>query len=58
MKEEEIKNLLTDILEINVLNDSAGDIEKVFEGDFLTRDVYFCLKDKDKDNFMIIVKKL
>jgi len=51
MKENDIKELLKDTIE-------TDEIERIFEGDYLTRDVYFCLEDKDKDKFMVIVKKV
>lgn len=49
MREEEIKEILMDTIE-------TDKIERVFEGDFLTRDTYFCVEDKDENTFMIIIK--
>ena len=51
MEEEEIKELLTDTIE-------TDEISRIYEGDFLTRDTYFCIEDNEKDKFMIIVKKI
>ena len=51
MEENEIKEILEDTIE-------TDEIERVFEGDYLTNDTYFCIEDKDGDKFMIIVKKV
>lgn len=51
MKEIEIKELLKDTIE-------TDEIEDIYEGNFLTKDTYFCIKDKDKDSFMIIIKAI
>ena len=50
--EEEIKNILVGICE------ESQEFERVFDGDFLTRDIYFCLENKHNEEFMIIVKKI
>jgi len=51
MEEKEIKELLKDTIE-------TDEIENIYDGDFLTRDTYFCIEDKDKQNFMIIIKAI
>ena len=51
MEEKEVKEILTDTIETNEVN-------CIYEGDFLTRDTYFCLEMKDKSKFMIIVKEI
>jgi len=51
MEEIEIKELLMDTIE-------TDEIKRVFDGDFLTKDVYFCIEDEDKNKFMIIVKEI
>jgi hypothetical protein len=48
MKEEQIKRILKE--------KAKEEFKRVYEGDFLTRDVYFCLEDEDRNKFMIIVK--
>jgi len=51
MEEIEVKEILKDTIETDEVN-------RIYEGDFLTRDTYFCLEMKDKSKFMIIVKAI
>jgi hypothetical protein len=52
MEEEQIKN------HIQGLINQDDTFKRSYEGDFLTRDTYFCLEDNENNKFMVIIKSI